>query len=168
MLDSDLVALDALVGSRLPRWSPTGLPRKARLDIVVEEARRGLYKPEAVSFDFEVGTMEVFAPSRVPALCLRALLKNALEASTQGVVAVSARAEDGRVIVAVRDDGPGFSTEARERAAIGGFTTKPRRSGFGICMATRLAHAARGDLRILDGSPTRVELTLPVPPSDGA
>jgi signal transduction histidine kinase len=73
---------------------------------------------------------------------------------------------DGLLSVQVCDDGPGidpaiaasvFEPGARGPGTGGG-------AGLGLPLAQRLARSCGGDLRLLPGSPTRFELTLPVRP----
>lgn len=72
----------------------------------------------------------------------------------------------GLLSVQVCDDGPGVD------AAIAGSVFEPGArgpgtnggAGLGLPLAQRLARSCGGDLRLLAGSPTRFELTLPIRP----
>jgi PAS domain S-box-containing protein len=65
--------------------------------------------------------------------------------------------------VAVHDDGPGFSPEARRRAFEPFFTTKARGSGLGLPISKRIVEAHGGTLELPDhpGPGGEVVITLP-------
>jgi signal transduction histidine kinase len=103
-----------------------------------------------------------------PALVRQALspvVENARRhAATRVWIELSRRG--GQVTVQVCDDGPGvdpaiaasvFEPGARGPGTNGG-------AGLGLPLAQRLARSCGGDLRLLPGSPTRFELTLPIRP----
>ena len=103
-----------------------------------------------------------------PALVRQALspvVENARRlAATQVWIELERR--DGALSVQVCDDGPGvdpavagrvFEPGARGPDGSGG-------AGLGLPLARRLARSCGGDLRLLPGSPTRFELTLPIRP----
>jgi signal transduction histidine kinase len=60
------------------------------------------------------------------------LLANAGEAIGRGTVHVTARRENGKVIVRVKDDGPGIAPENLARMFERGFTTKRNAKGSGL------------------------------------
>jgi signal transduction histidine kinase len=99
------------------------------------------------------------------------LIDNALDAVAHaGHVAVSARREGERVIVAIVDDGPGIAAENQGRIFEPFFTTKPvgQGTGLGLDIARRLVERNRGALE-LDSRPGRTEfrVTLPVAAPSG-
>jgi PAS domain S-box-containing protein len=69
--------------------------------------------------------------------------------------------------VTVRDDGPGFTPEARRRAFEPFFTTKAKGSGLGLPICKRIIEAHGGTLEIPDrpGPGGEVILTIPRSPS---
>ncbi|MBE0594732.1 MAG: hypothetical protein IH616_20285, partial [Gemmatimonadales bacterium] len=79
------------------------------------------------------------------------LIDNALDAIPEsGRVAVSARAELGRVVVRVVDDGPGIPPDDLPRIFDPFFTTKPpgQGTGLGLDIARRLLRLHHGDITV--------------------
>jgi len=94
------------------------------------------------------------------------LVDNALDAVADGgKVTVAARAEGGRVVVRVADDGPGIPPEIRDRIFDPFFTTKPvgQGTGLGLDIVRRLVDRNEGLLE-LESEPghTEFRVTLPV------
>jgi len=70
--------------------------------------------------------------------------------------------EAGRVIVSVRDNGPGFEADILERALTPFTTTKQEGLGLGLALARSLAETHGGQLLIEStGSGAVVSFTLP-------
>jgi len=95
------------------------------------------------------------------------LIDNALDAvSAGGHVTVRARAEGGRVIVRVIDDGPGIPDDLKRRIFDPFFTTKPvgQGTGMGLDIARRLVESNHGRLEF-DSKPghTEFRVALPIP-----
>lgn len=91
------------------------------------------------------------------------LLANAIEVSPEGAdVEIGAAAEDGTVLVWVRDQGPGMSVEEREHALDRFWRASSQRAGTGLGLAivARLAEANGG--RVALGSATGEGLTVEV------
>jgi two-component system sensor histidine kinase HydH len=100
------------------------------------------------------------------------LLQNAIEASPEGAeLAWWLEPGADRLVVGVRDGGPGFDPAVRARAGTAGVTTKPGGSGIGLAVARLIAEQHGGALRIEDapGGGARVGLELPRggPPPEG-
>jgi len=138
-----------------------------RADAVVERAleRWRLLRPEASATFRWSG--EAAAPplvaDRTLEQALLNLLNNAADASPRAV-AVSARAEAGRIVVDILDDGPGLTDEVRSRAGEPFFSTKRPAGGMGIGLFLANATIERlgGSVELLDrpegGCCTRVTL----------
>ena len=95
------------------------------------------------------------------------LIDNALDAvSERGHVQLTARREDGAIVVRVIDDGPGVPADLRERIFEPFFTTKDvgKGTGLGLDIVRRLVQRHNGVLE-LDSKPGRSEfrVVLPVP-----
>lgn len=81
-----------------------------------------------------------------------------------GEVAVRWRVADGRVVVAVEDNGRGVPPDVQARLAQGaGFTTKAQGTGLGLAICRELVERAGGALQLSsrEGQGTCVELLLP-------
>jgi signal transduction histidine kinase len=110
--------------------------------------------------------------SEVLSQVVTALLHNAAEAipsGRTGQVAVSALpAEDGRVRLAVTDDGAGMAPDVLRRAFEPFFSTKGegKGSGLGLPVARALVESLGGELRLesVPGQGTTATLTLPEAP----
>ena len=94
------------------------------------------------------------------------LVDNALDAVRDGGrVTVTARAEGARVVVRVKDDGPGIPAEVLSRIFDPFFTTKPvgKGTGLGLDIVRRLVDRNDGLIEV-DSEPGRTEfrVTLPV------
>jgi signal transduction histidine kinase len=138
---------------------------------VLDEARAR--SGEQVTYRLEGAPgLQVGLRPEVLSQILSALLHNAAEAIPEGrtgqVVVRSSQIEDGRVQLAVRDNGAGMSADLQRRAFEPFFTTKGegKGSGLGLPVARALAESHGGALR-LDSTPgqgTTALLELPEPP----
>ena len=143
---------------------------QALTEQVVDEARA--QSGERVVYRLE-GTpgLQVGLRPEVLAQILSALLHNAAESIPEGrvghVVVRVGLIEDGRVQVAVRDDGVGMTAELQRRAFEPFFTTKGegKGSGLGLPVARALAESRGGALRLESrpGEGTTALLELPEP-----
>jgi signal transduction histidine kinase len=90
------------------------------------------------------------------------LLKNSIESGATRVV-TEFSANDGKVLIAVTDNGPGMDEDRLHRAMHGGFTSKENGTGLGLSICRHLVGAHGGEFRI-ESKPdvgTTVRLTLP-------
>lgn len=100
------------------------------------------------------------------------LVQNAIEAVAEdgtGRVWVAGRRENSRVVVSVRDNGPGIPPEVRERIFTPFFTTKGpgKGMGMGLTITWRVVRALGGAIKV-DSNPgqgTEFVLTLPAAPN---
>ena len=97
----------------------------------------------------------------------RALVENALRHTPTGTrVRVRTGREDGRVILAVEDDGPGIAPQATvqvfERFYRGDGAARASGSGLGLAIARELAEAMHGEIA-LESEPGRTVFTLSLP-----
>ena len=108
-------------------------------------------------------------PRRGLARALRAVVANALEATTRpGQVRVCARRGPGRWQVEILDQGCGMSAEVLARVGEPFFSTKPTGSGMGLglFLARTFAEQLGGELRVASaaGSGTTVLMAWPTVP----
>jgi two-component system sensor histidine kinase HydH len=96
------------------------------------------------------------------------LLRNAIEASPDGApVAATMRVEGSgaiaRLVVTVRDRGPGVPAAERERCFEPFFTTKVRGTGLGLAMAQRIVEQHGGTIQVGDHPEGGAVFTVSVP-----
>ena len=104
------------------------------------------------------------------------LLINAIDACVEqgGLVRVTARSDDGHVVVRIEDNGIGMAPEVADRAFDLFFTTKEAGQGTGLGLATVHslieAHGGTLDLETTEGEGTTFIVRLPAleTPSQGA
>lgn len=92
------------------------------------------------------------------------LVLNALQATPAGGRVVLHTAEDeGRLVVAVTDDGEGMSPETREKAFTPFFTTREGGTGLGLPLVRRIVEQHGGSVELSSrlGGGTTVALTFP-------
>lgn len=107
----------------------------------------------------------VLGPSMAMAQALASVVRNALQAA-RAEVALSARVDGERLVLEVRDDGPGLSPEVAARLGEPFFTTRPpgQGMGLGVFLARALAVQLGGTLDY-DSPPdggTTARFTLPL------
>jgi two-component system, NtrC family, nitrogen regulation sensor histidine kinase NtrY len=136
------------VFARLQRLLSTDLAaREIQLSMVVE--------PE---------TLEIGADANLLDQALINLVRNAIEAlrdTPSGKIGLSARrGPDGRVAIAVADNGPGIAPEQREKIFVPFFTTKRQGSGVGLTLVRQIAtaHNATVDISNTPGGGATVSM----------
>jgi len=96
---------------------------------------------------------------------MRNLISNAMQCAPGGDLLVQATVEDGDLILAVDDAGPGIPPELRRRILDPFFTTRAEGTGLGLALANTIAELHGGHLEI-QASPSelggaRVAIHLP-------
>lgn len=94
------------------------------------------------------------------------IIKNAIEAADSGGhvdIHLERAPEDGRLLVRIRDDGPGIPAEILSRIGEPFVTTKEAGTGLGLLVCKRIISNHEGRLDILSevGQGTEVRITLP-------
>jgi len=94
------------------------------------------------------------------------LLLNALQATENGgKVVVSARVEDGQVLISVQDTGPGIAAELREQIWEPFFTTRQRGTGLGLAIVRKRVQEVGGSASLAstrNGSGALFQLCVPI------
>jgi signal transduction histidine kinase len=82
------------------------------------------------------------------------LLANAAESLQEsgGLVQIRLRREGTSVVVEVADDGPGIPRGDAEKVFEPFYTTKPKGSGLGLALASRIVDVHRGKLEVVPGA----------------
>jgi nitrogen fixation/metabolism regulation signal transduction histidine kinase len=105
----------------------------------------------AISLHIEPETLEISADTDLLDQALINLVRNAMEAlrdTRGGRILLQATQEDGRVAIAVQDNGPGIPPDQREKAFVPFFTTKRQGSGVGLSLVRQIAVAHNGSVGI--------------------
>ncbi len=136
---------------------------------LLEAAQEGLPLFSAVQLRVaaEVEERPLRLPVRSLAQALRALLKNALEASpAEAAIEVAVRGDSRYLYIEVIDHGPGMSAEALSRVGEPFYTTKEpgRGMGLGVFLCRAVVESLRGQLLFcsVPGQGTRATVTLPM------
>jgi signal transduction histidine kinase len=93
------------------------------------------------------------------------ILTNALQAigERDGELTVTSVREDGHILIAVEDSGPGISPEAMPRLFEPFFTNKEQGTGLGLTIANTLVEANGGGLKILEPEKTGAKFGMRFP-----
>lgn len=112
----------------------------------------------------EPQTLELAADADLLDQALINLMRNAIEALpavAAGRIELSGRRHpDGRVVIAVADNGPGIAPDQRDRIFVPFFTTKRQGSGVGLTLVRQIAtsHGATVDVSQTPGGGATVSL----------
>ena len=129
-----------------------------------------LLRPEAAARDIEISTQVDDSLPRVmadPVRLTQALLNiviNAIQAvGRKGRVEAHAGVAEGRVFVAVSDNGPGIPPEKLPSIFDPYFTTKTEGSGLGLWIAQQIVTAHGGSLQARNGASGGAVVTMRLP-----
>jgi signal transduction histidine kinase len=113
------------------------------------------------------GSGSFWADQRQLARAVENLVHNAIEAvePTGGHVDVSASLDAQRLVVEVRDDGPGIPEEDRADLFEPFMTRKKQGTGLGLATVRNVAHAHEGDVAIAEGPGAVFRLNIARHPS---
>ena len=112
----------------------------------------------------EPETLEIAADIELLDQALINLVRNAIEAlrdTPDGRISLSAhRDPDGRVVIAVADNGPGIAPDQRDKIFVPFFTTKRQGSGVGLTLVRQIAtaHGATVDVSSTPGGGATVSM----------
>ena len=114
----------------------------------------GRLRAEAIDFRSKVEpeTLRLTADPRLIEQVLLNLLLNAiqaLEGRAGAEIAVTARRDQrDRVVIRVRDNGPGILAEVQEKVFVPFFSTRSDGSGIGLCLSRQIMRKHRGELSV--------------------
>jgi two-component system, sensor histidine kinase RegB len=118
-----------------------------------------------IALDPASGSRVLKLPRRAVAQALRALTKNALEASDGAKVVLAARIDDGRFTIEIRDRGHGMAADVLSRVGEPFFTTKGPGAGMGlgVFLARTVLASLGGELEFASrpGRGTTARVRLP-------
>ncbi len=166
------IAMDLKGFSRMDEEVPTEC---ALADVVTDAARLAALRLKHVAtLKVEVPAhLEVFATRRRLAQVLLNLLVNAgdaLEAAgvPEGEVRVTGQVKEGRAVLLVEDNGPGFPPEVRPRLFEAFFTTKEpdKGTGLGLSLSREMVERYGGTLTAENRPEGGARLRLELPLSD--
>jgi two-component system, NtrC family, nitrogen regulation sensor histidine kinase NtrY len=109
-------------------------------------------------------TLEISADIELLDQALINLVRNAIEAlrdTAEGRIVLSAQRDpDGRVAIAVADNGPGIAPDQLEKIFVPFYTTKRQGSGVGLTLVRQIAtaHGASVDVAQTPGGGATVRL----------
>lgn len=134
---------------------------------LVEKALSNVDLPEGMTID-RVPPAESLAATVDPLHVERVLtnlIQNAVQASPrEGTVEIAWRSQDGRIAIAIRDQGVGIMPENLDQIFEPLFTTKAKGIGLGLPLSKRYAELNEGELSV-ESSPGRgATFTLKLPP----
>lgn len=127
------------------------------------QGRRVVFREEIV----ETETFAVVDPFRIGQV-FRNLMENALAASPDPVeIVIECTSEDldsyPALRISVRDDGPGFTPEQRQRVFQAFYTTKTKGTGLGLAICRRIVEAHKGRISLGDDPGPGAEFILILP-----
>ncbi len=97
------------------------------------------------------------------ALALGAAVDNAMESREPPPrTVISARGHENRVLLQVRDEGPGIAPELIPRLGAPMAVRRPGAAGLGLAIAQKMVHAHGGDMAV-DSSPSGTTVTFTLP-----
>ena len=151
--------LSTLLRRALDETTPQEVPLRDELDFL-----RGYFDIQRVRFQDRLEIVEDVPPETldalVPNLLLQPLAENAVEhgvsrlESEQGRIEVTAQRDAGRLIVTIRDNGPGLDPGAEREGGVGLKNVRARLDAL-------YGDAARLDLNPADGHGLAASVTLP-------
>jgi len=116
-----------------------------------------------ITVDISAGIPDLYLDPRMTGRLLTNLIKNSIEASPEGVaIEISGRSEGDKILLKVRDDGPGFPVEKLDRIEQPYFTTKGSGTGLGLAISKKIVEEHGGMIRFYNDKGAVAEIILPV------
>ena len=136
---------------------------------VVDETSRELaplFRKQRLDATFVERPLQAYASAELLRRLLGYLLENAAKyAPPEGTIDIYGWRKDGRVFLAITDNGPGIPRDWREKIfePFVRLDDSPRGSGIGLFAARHLARSLGGDLRTEDRAPKGSQFVLELP-----
>lgn len=115
-----------------------------------------------LAIDVVPGSLEVHADRQLLDQVLVNLVRNAVDATAEvgsPALRLSGKLDFGRVIIRVKDNGPGIPDETMDQIFVPFYTTKRNGSGIGLSLSRQIMTAHRGEITVeSDSSGTIVSL----------
>lgn len=148
-LDKILNQLLGFVRHRPPHRQKTDL-----VTIVQKAQSAAAARLEGLDVRVEYGALEpIYVDADQISQVLINLLFNSADAMPRGGrIFISAGIEDSKVVLRVRDEGPGIAPELREQVFESFYTTKPTGTGLGLSICYRIVSDHGGTIRVEDTS----------------
>lgn len=172
LIKAELNRINQLVTDLLYLSAPLTVPQNLEQHDLNQLAREvaELLKPEfqamGVQLELQLAALPLVAmdKNQLKQVLLN-LVQNALQAvpTRQGQVVLETARQNARIIVRIRDNGPGIPPELQERIFDPFYTTKEHGTGLGLTICRQLIKAHGGQIRI-DSQPgqTLFEFSLPL------
>jgi signal transduction histidine kinase len=180
IMASEVRRVESLLTELRDLYLPRPLKRKTfdlgRMLQEVHALARQAGRGKRIRWMLETGSEPVFARGdreRLKQVFFN-LVKNAVEAvGEDGEVAIRSTIRGDRIVVTIRDDGPGILQEFVDRVFTPFFTTKREGTGLGLCISKRILDEHKDcSLKLTSerGRGTIVEIGMPrrSPPGRGA
>ncbi|MDR3589988.1 MAG: ATP-binding protein [Negativicutes bacterium] len=113
-----------------------------------------LLQPDAllrgINIELELGNIpEVMADDQEMRQCILNLVGNAMDATPKGgTVTIGTASDDNRVILTVRDHGPGIPPEIKDKLGTPFLTTKEKGVGLGLAVCYRIAQRHQAIIKV--------------------
>jgi len=151
-------------------FARTSLPTLAPVSLhaLVEEALRVVRPPHSGTFirnEVEPTLDEVHVEAASFRRALVNLVQNALDATTEGTVTISAAFEGHELVLEVRDEGHGIPPEIQAAIFEPLFTTKKGGTGFGLSASSNIVRRHRGALTVDSALGKGTTMTIRIPRS---
>lgn len=164
----DAVVTDVLTFAREMQPRPRELEATAMLERAVEAHRPAIAQQHVtVRIDADEDLIVAADPELMQQALLN-LVRNAVDAMacTDGdvdrVLTLAARLDQGRIVLTVRDNGPGIDEDKIDRIFNPFFTTRSTGTGLGLAIVHRIVDAHSGAISVHNDSGAVFELLLPV------
>lgn len=150
--------------SRFARMPAVHLERSSIHEIL--EGVAALYREVKPNVRIEVDADPEVRATVDPEQLRRALinlLDNAIEATNEGTIMLSASRRDGSLRIEIADPGRGVPDSDKERLFLPHFSTKGRGTGLGLAIVHRIVNDHDGTISVHDNNPRGTRFVIEIP-----